>query len=177
MGSRPLGVLCFIFVEGQKVVIPNCSHLMNQNCKHVELFSKRFHNWFRGHEIDFCRLYIMFSNSKVWSKVKDLKYARCYHVFVWHNVYMVLKSANDCWVGHTSLSWIMRVQIALDAARGIEYIHEHTKTHYVHRDIKTSNILLDGAFRAKVFTYFALSIYLWNHSDLLIDVLEFFLLI
>ncbi|GMH03717.1 hypothetical protein Nepgr_005556 [Nepenthes gracilis] len=52
--------------------------------------------------------------------------------------------------GHTSLSWIMRVQIALDAARGLEYIHEHTKTHYVHRDIKTSNILLDGAFRAKI---------------------------
>lgn len=52
--------------------------------------------------------------------------------------------------GHTSLSWIMRVQIALDAARGLEYIHEHTKTHYVHRDIKSSNILLDGAFRAKI---------------------------
>lgn len=52
--------------------------------------------------------------------------------------------------GHTSLSWIMRVQIALDAARGLEYIHEHTKTHYVHRDIKTSNILLDGSFRAKI---------------------------
>ncbi|KAM1011232.1 hypothetical protein FF1_046462 [Malus domestica] len=52
--------------------------------------------------------------------------------------------------GHTSLSWIMRVQIALDAARALEYIHEHTKSHYVHRDIKTSNILLDGSFRAKI---------------------------
>ncbi|XP_042020977.1 lysM domain receptor-like kinase 3 [Salvia splendens] len=52
--------------------------------------------------------------------------------------------------GHTSLSWIMRLQIALDAARGLEYIHEHTKPHYVHRDIKTSNILLDGSFRAKI---------------------------
>ncbi|KAI3463300.1 hypothetical protein Pfo_019963 [Paulownia fortunei] len=52
--------------------------------------------------------------------------------------------------GHTPLSWIMRVQIALDAARGLEYIHEHTKPHYVHRDIKTSNILLDGSFRAKI---------------------------
>ncbi|KAM3699645.1 hypothetical protein ACJW30_05G042500 [Castanea mollissima] len=51
---------------------------------------------------------------------------------------------------HTSLSWIMRVQIALDAARGLEYIHEHTKSHYVHRDIKTSNILLDSSFRAKI---------------------------
>ncbi|XP_019058593.1 PREDICTED: lysM domain receptor-like kinase 3 [Tarenaya hassleriana] len=52
--------------------------------------------------------------------------------------------------GNTPLSWIMRVQIALDAARGLEYIHEHTKTHYVHRDIKTSNILLDESFRAKI---------------------------
>ncbi|KAD2806215.1 hypothetical protein E3N88_39592 [Mikania micrantha] len=52
--------------------------------------------------------------------------------------------------GHPTLSWIMRVQIALDAARGLEYIHEHTKPHYVHRDIKTSNILLDDAFKAKI---------------------------
>ncbi|RDX63975.1 LysM domain receptor-like kinase 3, partial [Mucuna pruriens] len=52
--------------------------------------------------------------------------------------------------GHSSLSWITRVQIALDAARGLEYIHEHTKTRYVHQDIKTSNILLDASFRAKI---------------------------
>ncbi|XP_073048377.1 LOW QUALITY PROTEIN: lysM domain receptor-like kinase 3 [Primulina eburnea] len=52
--------------------------------------------------------------------------------------------------GHTSISWVTRVQIALDAARGLEYIHEHTKPHYVHRDIKTSNILLDCSFRAKI---------------------------
>ncbi|XP_066314961.1 lysM domain receptor-like kinase 3 [Miscanthus floridulus] len=52
--------------------------------------------------------------------------------------------------GCSSLSWIFRVQIALDAARGLEYIHEHTKDHYVHRDIKSSNILLDGSLRAKI---------------------------
>lgn len=52
--------------------------------------------------------------------------------------------------GHQPLSWTARVNIALDAAKGIEYIHDHTKARYVHRDIKTSNILLDGKLRAKV---------------------------
>lgn len=52
--------------------------------------------------------------------------------------------------GHQPLSWTARAKIALDAARGIEYIHDHTKAHYVHRDIKTSNILLDEGLRAKV---------------------------
>ncbi|KAK1408695.1 hypothetical protein QVD17_40687 [Tagetes erecta] len=52
--------------------------------------------------------------------------------------------------GHQPLSWTARAQIALDAAKGIEYIHDHTKERYVHRDIKTSNILLDDRLRAKV---------------------------
>ena len=52
--------------------------------------------------------------------------------------------------GHQPLSWTARTQIALDAAKGIEYIHDHTISRYVHRDIKTSNILLDEGLRAKV---------------------------
>lgn len=52
--------------------------------------------------------------------------------------------------GHQPLTWTARTQIALDAAKGIEYIHDHKKARYVHRDIKTSNILLDDGLRAKV---------------------------
>ncbi|CAN0929438.1 LysM domain receptor-like kinase 3 [Linum grandiflorum] len=48
------------------------------------------------------------------------------------------------------LSWTARTQIAVDAAKGIEYIHDHTKSRYVHRDIKTTNILLNEYLRAKV---------------------------
>jgi chitin elicitor receptor kinase 1 len=48
------------------------------------------------------------------------------------------------------LSWSTRVQIALDSARGLEYIHEHTVPVYIHRDIKSPNILIDTSFRAKV---------------------------
>ncbi|XP_010524495.1 PREDICTED: chitin elicitor receptor kinase 1 [Tarenaya hassleriana] len=48
------------------------------------------------------------------------------------------------------LPWTKRVQIALDSARGLEYIHEHTVPVYIHRDIKSENILIDRNFRAKV---------------------------
>jgi serine/threonine protein kinase len=53
-------------------------------------------------------------------------------------------------IGVPPLSWTQRVQISLDAARGLEYIHEHTKPTYIHRDIKSANILIDSNFRAKV---------------------------
>ncbi|KAJ6995059.1 lysM domain receptor-like kinase 3 [Populus alba x Populus x berolinensis] len=52
--------------------------------------------------------------------------------------------------GHKPLPWTTRVQIALDAAKGLEYIHERTKPYYVHRDVKPSNILLDSNFHAKI---------------------------
>lgn len=48
------------------------------------------------------------------------------------------------------LPWATRVQIALDSARGLEYIHEHTVPVYIHRDIKSANILIDKNFRGKV---------------------------
>ncbi|KAK2431229.1 lysM domain receptor kinase [Trifolium repens] len=48
------------------------------------------------------------------------------------------------------LPWSTRMQIALDSARGLEYIHEHTVRAYIHRDIKSENIFLDKNFRAKV---------------------------
>ncbi|KAG6750085.1 hypothetical protein POTOM_047163 [Populus tomentosa] len=52
--------------------------------------------------------------------------------------------------GKDPLTWSTRVQIALDSARGLEYIHEHTVPVYIHRDIKSANILIDKDFRGKV---------------------------
>ncbi|KAK8469755.1 hypothetical protein PHAVU_005G164700 [Phaseolus vulgaris] len=48
------------------------------------------------------------------------------------------------------LSWRQRIQIALDAAQGIEYLHHGCKPPIVHRDIKTANILLNEKLQAKV---------------------------
>ncbi|PKA47588.1 Chitin elicitor receptor kinase 1 [Apostasia shenzhenica] len=52
--------------------------------------------------------------------------------------------------GRDPLTWSSRVQIALDSARGLEYIHEHTVPVYIHRDIKSANILIDNNLHAKV---------------------------
>ncbi|GAB4859944.1 hypothetical protein Ancab_011423 [Ancistrocladus abbreviatus] len=47
-------------------------------------------------------------------------------------------------------SWRMRIKIALDAARGIEYVHNYAVPPIIHRDIKSSNILLDSNWTARV---------------------------
>ncbi|XWS28514.1 hypothetical protein CRYUN_Cryun25bG0076200 [Craigia yunnanensis] len=48
------------------------------------------------------------------------------------------------------LSWTRRLSIALDVARGMEYLHNLARQTFIHRDLKSSNILLDDDFRAKV---------------------------
>ncbi|PON91582.1 Mitogen-activated protein kinase kinase kinase [Trema orientale] len=50
----------------------------------------------------------------------------------------------------SALTWHMRMKIALDTARGLEYLHEHCNPQVIHRDLKTSNILLDANFNAKL---------------------------
>ncbi|KAL7174614.1 hypothetical protein ACSBR2_033789 [Camellia fascicularis] len=48
------------------------------------------------------------------------------------------------------LSWTRRLNIALDVARGMEYLHTLAHQSFIHRDLKSSNILLGDDFRAKV---------------------------
>ncbi|XP_010541586.1 PREDICTED: probable receptor-like protein kinase At1g80640 [Tarenaya hassleriana] len=50
----------------------------------------------------------------------------------------------------SALTWHMRMKIALDTSRGLEYLHEYCHPPIIHRDLKTSNILLDSSFNAKI---------------------------
>ncbi|EEF28741.1 proline-rich receptor-like protein kinase PERK8 isoform X2 [Ricinus communis] len=52
--------------------------------------------------------------------------------------------------GMPVMDWAIRVKIAVGAARGIAYLHEDCHPRIIHRDIKSSNILLDHNFEARV---------------------------
>ncbi|OWM76736.1 hypothetical protein CDL15_Pgr004948 [Punica granatum] len=52
--------------------------------------------------------------------------------------------------GLLALAWKQRVTIALDVARGVEYLHSLAQQSFIHRDLKPSNILLSDDMRAKV---------------------------
>ncbi|XP_031270098.1 protein LYK5-like isoform X4 [Pistacia vera] len=76
------------------------------------------------------------------------------------NTYLVYESADngslDDWLhskyqtASATLDWKKRVQIAYDVANALNYLHKYTNPPYIHKNLKSSNILLDTNFRAKI---------------------------
>ncbi|KAI3442334.1 Non-specific serine/threonine protein kinase, partial [Psidium guajava] len=52
--------------------------------------------------------------------------------------------------GKTHLTWAVRYKIALGLASALLYLHEEWKQCVVHRDVKSSNVMLDSNFNAKL---------------------------
>ncbi|KAL6902019.1 hypothetical protein ACP4OV_004895 [Aristida adscensionis] len=66
--------------------------------------------------------------------------------------YMPCGTLRDCLSGKSGLhlDWKKRLRVALGAARGLAYLHELADPPIIHRDVKSSNILMDEHLTAKV---------------------------
>ncbi|XP_021901519.1 probable leucine-rich repeat receptor-like protein kinase At5g49770 isoform X2 [Carica papaya] len=66
--------------------------------------------------------------------------------------YMAGGTLRHCLSGRSNIEfdWKRRLRIALGSARGLAYLHEHANPPIIHRDIKSTNILLDENLTAKV---------------------------
>ncbi|KAB5556343.1 hypothetical protein DKX38_007252 [Salix brachista] len=73
------------------------------------------------------------------------------NIFEDGNVSLPIEHLFECHdYGYTPLTWKQRITIALDVARGVEYLHSLAQQSFIHRDLKPSNILLGNDMRAKV---------------------------
>ncbi|CDY51448.1 BnaA05g36650D [Brassica napus] len=52
--------------------------------------------------------------------------------------------------GGSILNWETRLKIVVQSAQGLEYLHNGCKPPMIHRDVKTTNILLNEHFQAKL---------------------------
>ncbi|KAM5580820.1 hypothetical protein ABKV19_010165 [Rosa sericea] len=67
--------------------------------------------------------------------------------------YMPNKSLDSFIFDHTKsvfLNWEMRFNIILGIARGLLYLHQDSRLRIIHRDLKTSNVLLDEEMNPKI---------------------------
>lgn len=80
----------------------------------------------------------------------------CFNAGHWYLIYeYAVNGPLSDWIYSSNnyqkcLNWTRRVQIALDVAMGLNYIHNYTSPPYVHKNLTSSNVLLDSDCRAKI---------------------------
>lgn len=90
----------------------------------------------------------------VWQQIKmDSLRASMWKVFRFEHASSHI-SLRCLWAGHRRgtviMSWSKRLNICLGVAHGLHYLHALAQPRIIHRDIKASNVLLDGDLNPKI---------------------------
>lgn len=70
--------------------------------------------------------------------------------FRWRYCLDIYDISADVSPGKKQLDWETRTKISLEAAKGLEYLHDKSQPPVIHRNINCSNILLDEGYQAKL---------------------------
>ncbi|XP_022858422.1 probable serine/threonine-protein kinase PIX13 isoform X2 [Olea europaea var. sylvestris] len=70
-----------------------------------------------------------------------------------NHLYSSMESLANYQLRRSHLSWDIRLKIAIGAARGLDFLHT-SDNQVVYRDFKSSSILLDGNYNAKIMDFF-----------------------
>ncbi|PWA53913.1 Protein kinase, ATP binding site-containing protein [Artemisia annua] len=112
---------------------------------------KRLNREFGQGDPEFWKEIMMLSVYKHENIVSLLGYCDDYDEKILIYEYLPKKSL-DRYLKSSELTWVRRLKICIGAARGLAFLHnpEGTQQRVLHRDIKSSNILLDENWNAKI---------------------------
>nr|ASM47247.1 lysm-containing receptor kinase 21 [Parasponia rugosa] len=121
-----------------------------KGCIDGEVYAIKKMNWNACEELKILQMVNHGNLVKLEGFCIDPLNANCYLIYEY-----VEYGSLDLWLHENEnengkLNWKTRLRIAVDVANGLQYIHEHTRPRVVHKDIKSSNILLDANMRAKI---------------------------
>ncbi|OIT01868.1 PREDICTED: receptor-like protein kinase HSL1 [Nicotiana attenuata] len=73
-----------------------------------------------------------------------------YEYMVNHSLDRWLHGKKRSSLNNKAMDWPTRLEIAIGSAQGLSYMHHDCTPPILHRDVKSSNILLDSEFKAKI---------------------------
>ncbi|KAJ4829907.1 hypothetical protein Tsubulata_025136 [Turnera subulata] len=150
IGKGGFGIVYYGFLEGTQVAVKMLSQSSAQGYKEFQAEVKlllRVHHRNLTSLIGYCNegvnlalIYEYMANGNLKQHLSGL------FMLLWI-LFLFLTDAGA--YPHT-LDWETRIRIAVEAAQGLEYLHNGCKPPILHRDVKTTNILLNENFQAKL---------------------------
>ncbi|CAI9087268.1 OLC1v1021302C1 [Oldenlandia corymbosa var. corymbosa] len=133
--------------EGQNVAV-KVMDFGEDSAAVAEAFSREVSTWTQLHHPNVAKFIVsrdFISNKDVIPRPKKLKSACCVV-----SEYLEGGTLASYLKNHKNLALTHKIQLALDVARGLSYLHSKR---IVHRDVKLENLLLDGEKRVKIIDF------------------------